>query len=172
MCNWHSKQKLFVIIECWQLVFKVITLKVFRSKNVTAPHSMSLQLPTSVSHSRVALALEGYDGHQEHLQQQWQRHTHGWGRQAEHHKGKRGHGDAELPFQPIGSWPAFTTVDWFKVSSFDDQSQDCLFLQRQNQDLSWCQFCPQGASMASISHFIKFWSWLWVLAARILVGPT
>ena len=69
----------FVIIQCWQLVFKVITLKVFRSKNVTAPHSMSLQLPTSVSHSRVALALEGYDGHQEHLQERWQGQAHGWG---------------------------------------------------------------------------------------------
>ena len=71
----------------------------FRSNNVPAPHSMSLQLPTSVSHSRVALALEGYDGHQEHLQERWQRHdAHVWGRPAEHHEGHR---DAEPPFQPI-----------------------------------------------------------------------
>ena len=64
---------------------------------------MSLQLPTSVSHSRVALALEGYDGHQEHLQERWQGQAHVWERQAEHHEGKRGHGDAEPPFQPISS---------------------------------------------------------------------
>ena len=64
---------------------------------------MSPQLPTGVSHSRVALALEGYDGHQEHLQEQWQRYAHVWGRPAELHEGKRSHGDAERPVQPISS---------------------------------------------------------------------
>ena len=64
---------------------------------------MSLQLPTSVSHSRVALALEGYDGHQEHLQERWQGQAHVWERQAEHHEGKRGQRDAEPPFQSISS---------------------------------------------------------------------